>query len=292
MLFLGALLAAAVAVPAIGQAGPTASAGNSQTFVDSTGEDVAAPDITGIRVSNDDAGVITFRIAVSNRPALAQDMLFLVYVNTAQGAGDPDAFGADYAIQLEPAGIALFKWNGSTYAFASSSASFTYATSGPTIRLAAADLAGATKINFVVLAVSGITVDVNGEPDFDNIHTDAAPDRGHGTYPYAVLMTFSLEAAGFSLSPATASAGKAFAVGLAARQNDTGALVQTGTVTCVARAGGRRVPVQTSGLRNGVGVCVWSIPRSARGKTIRGAISVGLRGARLKRTFSAPISYA
>jgi hypothetical protein len=290
MLVLGTLLAAVVAVPAIGQAVSTAPASNSTSYVDSTGEDVAAPDITGVTVSNDDAGVITFRIAVSNRPVLAQDMLFLVYIDTAQGAGDPDAFGADYAIQLEPAGLALFKWNGSTYTFASSSASFTYATSGPTIRLGASDLMGAKKINFVVLAVSGITVDVNGEPDYGNVHTDAAPDRGHGTYSYAVLTTFSLEAAGFSLSPATARAGRAFAVGLAVRQRDTGALVQAGTVTCVARVDGRRVPVRTSRLRNGVGVCVWSIPPSARGRTIRGTISVGLRGARLKRAFSAPIS--
>jgi hypothetical protein len=289
-LLLGTLLAAAVVVPAIGRAGSTVSASNSKSFVDSTGEDVAAPDITGITVSNDDAGVITFRIAVSNRPALAQDMLFLVYVDTAQRAGDPDAFGADYAIQLEPAGVALFEWNGSTYTFASSSASFTYAASGPTIRLGASDLAGTKKINFVVLAVSGITVDVNGEADFSNVHTDAAPDRGHGTYSYAVLTTFSLEPAGFSLSPATARAGRAFAVGLAVRQKDTGALVQTGTVTCVADVARRRVPVRTRRLRNGVGVCIWSIPRAARGRTIRGTISIRLGGARLKRAFSAPIS--
>jgi hypothetical protein len=50
------------------------------------------------------------------------------------------------------------------------------------------------------------------------------------------------------------------------------------------------VPVQATRLRNGVAVCVWSIPRSVRGRTIRGTISVGLRGARLKRAFSAPIS--
>jgi hypothetical protein len=168
-LILGALLPALVVVPAVAMAGSSGATSNSKTFADSTGEDVAAPDITGIALSNDDAGVITFRIAISNRPVLAQDMLVLIYVDSTQGAGDPESLGADYAIQLQPAGIALYKWNGSTYTFVSSSASFTYATSGPTIRLSAADLSGAKTINFVALAISGITIDAKAT------RTSAAP---------------------------------------------------------------------------------------------------------------------
>ena len=289
-LILGALLAALVVVPAVAVAGSSAARSNSKTFVDSTGEDVAAPDITGIAVSNDDDGVITFRIAISNRPVLAQDMLFLIYVDSTPGVGDPEGLGADYAIQLEPAGIALFRWNGSTYTFMSSSASFTYATSGPTIRLSAGELGGAKTINFVAFAISGITIDANGNPNLDNAHADTAPDRGHGMYSYAVLTTFSLKPAGFSLGPTPVRAGKSFSAGLAARQSDTGGLVQAGKVICAARIGRTRVPPKTSRLRNGVGVCVWSIPAAAKGKTIQGTIAVVLQGAQLKRPFSARIS--
>jgi hypothetical protein len=105
-----------------------------------------------------------------------------------------------------------------------------------------------------------------------------------------VLTTFSLKAAGFSLSPTPVRAGKSFSVGLAARQGDTGGLVQAGKVICAARIGRTRVPPKTSRLRNGVGVCVWSIPAAAKGKTIQGTIAVVFRGAQLRRPFSARIS--
>ena len=62
-------------------------------------------------------GSITFHIAVSNRPALTSDMLFLMWLDTDANpaTGDPQSLGADYALQLEPGGVGLFKWNGTTY---------------------------------------------------------------------------------------------------------------------------------------------------------------------------------
>jgi hypothetical protein len=284
---LVAALSALVLMPAMALGG---AASNSKTFSDSTNEDPAAPDITSIGVSNDDAGAITFKVGISNRPALTADMLFLLFIDTAQGVGDPDSFGADYAIQIEPAGIALFKWDGSNYTFVSSSVAFAWAAGGPTIQVSAAEMGKAKTANFVALAISGITFDANGNATFDNAHADTAPDRGRGTYSYDVLTTFVLKAAGFSTSPKPVKAGRPFSVGLAARQNDTGGLVQQGKVVCNARIGTSRVPLKTSRLRNGVGACVWSIPAGAKGKTINGTIVVSVNGAQLKRSFSARIS--
>jgi hypothetical protein len=56
---LGALL---IALPSAALGGSGRSASNSKTFLDSTGEDATAPDITSDVVSNDDAGNITFQI--------------------------------------------------------------------------------------------------------------------------------------------------------------------------------------------------------------------------------------
>jgi len=67
-----ALTALVVGVP-VALGGSSHTAANSQTFPDSIGEDASAPDITSIVVSNDDAGLITFQINVSNRPALTPD---------------------------------------------------------------------------------------------------------------------------------------------------------------------------------------------------------------------------
>ena len=100
LLALSALL---VGVPAA-LGGSSHATANSQTFNDSVGEDPNAPDITSIAVSNDDAGLITFQVNISNRPALTPDMLLLMFLDTDNNAatGDPDSLGADYAIDLEP----------------------------------------------------------------------------------------------------------------------------------------------------------------------------------------------
>ena len=62
------LVGTVVAMPTSALAKSARAKANSQTFTDSTGEDPNAPDITTIVVSNDDAGLITFKINISNRP--------------------------------------------------------------------------------------------------------------------------------------------------------------------------------------------------------------------------------
>src|SRR6185295_13766027 len=125
---LVALVALLVAVPAA-LGGSTRDAANSTTFNDSVGEDVNAPDITSVVVSNDDAGLITFQVNISNRPALTPDMYMLVFLDTDQNAstGATDFIGAEYAIELDPGAVTLFQWNGTDFTQASSQASLTYA---------------------------------------------------------------------------------------------------------------------------------------------------------------------
>ena len=138
-----ALTALVVGVP-VALGGSSHAAANSQTFNDSIGEDASAPDITSIVVSNDDAGLITFQINVSNRPAFTPDMYFLVFIDADKNpsTGDTNSVGAEYAIDLEPGAVGLFQWNGTTYAPASSQTSLTYAyaSTGPTIHVSAAEL--------------------------------------------------------------------------------------------------------------------------------------------------------
>lgn len=60
---------------AVGTAAATsAPAANEKTYSDERGEDVGGPDITGVVVSNDDSGMITFRLLTPNRQRLTQDM--------------------------------------------------------------------------------------------------------------------------------------------------------------------------------------------------------------------------
>jgi hypothetical protein len=285
-----ALAALLVAVP-VALGGSSHAAANSQTFNDSVGEDANAPDITSIAVSNDDAGNITFQVNISNRPALTPDMLLLLFLDTDNNSatGDPDSLGADYAIQLQPGAVGLFQWNGTDYVAAPSQTSLTYsyATTGATIHVSAADLGRTKLLRFVTIAIAGIVVDAAGNPDFTNIHGDTAPDSGHGLYSYQVLTKLVLTVTAFTTSPKPAKAGRTFSVSLAATENDTKGPVRGGTVVCPATLAGKRVVAVRRVVANGIATCVWRIPRTAKGQLMRGSITLTLQGAHVTRPFAA-----
>ena len=285
LLFAVALL---VGVPAA-LGGSTRATANSQTFNDSVGEDAAAPDITTVTVSNDDAGLITFQIAIPNRPTLTQDMFLLVFLDTDQNAstGSPDFLGAEYVIELDPGVVTLFKWDGTNFVQAPSQTSLTFAySSGATIHISAADLGKPKAVNFGVFAVSGVTFDASGNPVFDAIHRDNAPDLGHGFYSYQVLTKLVLSVTAFTTSPKPAKAGRTFSVSLAATENDTAGPVQSGTVVCPATLAGKRAVALRRVVANGIASCVWRIPATAKGKVMRGSIILTVQDAHVTRPFT------
>jgi hypothetical protein len=294
LLLLLVLAVALVAMPAVASGGAARQAKNSTTFPDSTGEDAAAPDITSVVVSNDDAGLITFQVNVSNRPALTADMYFLLLLDTDKdpNTGDKGNLGADYAIQLVPGAVDLFQWNGTTFVHAASqtSVTFSYTPAGPVIRASASDLGKSKSFNLGVLASSGVTVDASGNPDFTNEHHDWAPDLGHGLYAYNVLTKLVLTVTAFTVAPKPAKAGRTFSASMAANQNDTGGPVQTGTVNCSATVAGKRLVAITHAVRNGVAVCIWRIPATAKGFTVRGLVTLHVRTASSTRGFSARVT--
>ena len=162
---------------------------------------------------------------------------------------------------------------------------YAYDSTGATIRINANDLARTRAFNFAILAISGFTVDANGNLDNTNAHSDASPDPGHGTFAYQVQIKVSLSLVAFTSSPKPIKAGKPFSVGLAANESDTGGAVQQGTITCVAKIAGKRIPLRTSRLVNGVAVCAWTVPKTAKGKRIQGSITVSTQGAQISKNF-------
>ncbi|HEV8102880.1 MAG TPA: hypothetical protein VGP69_03990 [Gaiellaceae bacterium] len=288
---IGGLL---VALPSAALGGAARTTANSTTFTDSTGEDASAPDITSVVVSNDDAGLITFKINISNRPALTPDMTGLIFLDTDQVAttGDPNSLGSDYAIELDPGSVGLFKWNGSTFVAAPSQASVTYSydTTGATIRVSASELGKTKGLNFGVDVYSGITLDANGNPDFTNAHDDLAPDPGHGFFAYKVQTKLTLSVQAFTTSPKPAKHGKSFVAGLAITESDTGGPVQSGTVTCAATIATKHLAPLGHALKNGIAGCIWHLPITSKGKTIRGTVTVTVQGVKVSRSFSAKIT--
>ena len=291
---LALIALACIALPAAVGAAPLATSANSTTYTDSTGENPAAPDITTIVASNNDAGLISFKINVPNRASLTVDMLIAMEVDTDNNAatGNPD--GTDYAIELFGGEVALFKWDGENFTRRAgdppaTSLIFAYQ-GGATLTISAAELGNTKNLRFSAIVIAGLTTDpVTGDLDFTNATADVAPAIGAGLYPYEVKIgAAKLNVRTFSTTPARPLAGKPFALRLQVARSDTGALVQGGQVTCVGRAGAARL----SGTGRFVGrtaVCTFRIPAGARGKVFRGAITITFEGLKAARSYSRAI---
>lgn len=299
----GLVLAIALAVfalPTIASgalSGPAAPSANSVTYQDSTGEDPAAPDITTITVSNDDTGLITFRINVPNRPTLGQDMLFDIFVDTDSNVatGDPDFAGVDYVMQLVRGEIFLYKWDGSDFTrrFGDPPAvtlSHSYQ-AGLTVKISASELGNTKKFNFIVFALGGLVVDpVTGDIDDTNAHVDFAPGGGTGLYPYEVKIAKpTLVAKKLTAVPAKPKAGKPFTLRLIAARSDTGATIQNGRVKCVAKAGKKSLKAQVARVVGRAATCTWNIPASASGKAFRGTVTVSFEGLKASQSYAGKV---
>jgi len=294
--FVVALPTAAGALPS-GAASPVGIAANSQTYQDSTGENPAAPDITTLTVSNDDAGIVSFKVDVPNRPALGQDMVIDLFVDTDNNntTGSPEFGGTDYVVELIQGEVNLFKWDGTNFTRRfgdppAISLSFSYQ-SGVTIRISAAELGNTARFNFFVIVESGIVFDpTTGDPDFSNSVGDAAPGGGAGLFPYEIIIARpTLIVRRIKATPAAPRAGKTFTLRMTAARSDTGAVLQNGRVTCVGRSGTARLRAQLARVQGGAVVCTWLIPVKAKGKTFRGSVTVVFEGLRASRSYSARI---
>lgn len=272
-------------------AAPEAVAANSQTYEDSTGEDPAAPDINTIVVSNTDAGIVTFRVNVPNRPTFMRDILVWVFVDTDnnQGTGDPDSLGSDYLIELFNGEAALFRWDGEDFtrrpgAPAATSLVFSYR-AGVTIRINATELGNTKRFRFGVTFLSGATFDeLTGEPDFTNALADLAPAAGAGLYPYQVKITPpTLVVKRVATTPTRPAAGTPFTMRVTVARSDTGALLRNGRVRCVGRVGTAPLRPQVARVLRGAVTCTWLIPAKAKGKTFRGSASVVFEGLKASR---------
>lgn len=297
-----AIAVAVVAVPTVasgalsGPAAPTLVSANSTTYTDSSGENPAAPDITTITVSNTDAGVVSFRINVPNRPTFTQDMLITLFVdsdnNVTTGDQDPLGPGTDYAIELFGGEAALFRWDGTAFTRRAgdppaTSLIFSYE-GGVTITISAAELGNTKGFKFNALVFSGIVIDpVTSDLDFTNAVADIAPAAGAGLYTYEVKITPpTLVVKKLTTTPKAPTAGRPFTLRLVTARSDTGAIVQNGRVTCVGRIGNARLRAQVQRVVAGAATCTWNIPPLAKGKLFRGSVTIVFEGLKATQSFS------
>lgn len=278
-------------------AGPVRATTNSVTFPDSAGEDPAGADISSVTVSNTDAGLITFRIEIPNRPTFTADMVLVIYVDSDANpaTGDPDLLGADYLIVLAPntsggAEVSMARWSGTDFVSTPQLSLVSSYTSGATISVNANELSATKKMSFGVQVITGIVYDAQGTPDLTNAHRDFAPDSGRGFYTYDVKVTpLTLVVKRVSTVPLKPRAGSQFTVSLVAARSDSGATIQSGTVTCKATIAFKPIVARVHRVSGGKAVCTFQIPKTARGKTIRVAVALQFEGLTAKGSYSGKI---
>jgi hypothetical protein len=278
------------------------SAGSgSESFSDPVGDSGVAPDITNVTVANDDDGLLTFRIALANRTSLGPDDTVAVLIAT----DDPNPHagrrfdGTNFAVVLDGTnGPSLHEWNGVDLdpinpRPASVTGSFTNGVVTLTVQqedLAPGfpDLSVPIQLQFYAVGVAFHGTDV--------VAVDRAP--GSDFYPYRLAEPLRVVVTNFAPKKVV-RAGKTLLVLMGEARADTGAPVRSGSVRCRARLGSAALrgkggfvtiklksPVTGEIVTSRNAACSWHVPRTAKGKTIQGAMTVTESGITNTRSFT------
>ena len=274
-------------------AAPNAIAANTTSYTDSSGEIPNAPDITTLVTSNNDAGLISFRINIPNRPQLTQDMLLALEVDSDNNASTGSPEGTDYAIELVQGEVFLYRWDGTNFTRRpgdppATSLIFSYQ-GGATISISTAELGNTRAFRFSAVAISGVTIDpTTGALDFTNALADFAPAVTAGLYSYQVRITRPTLVVR-RVSAGKPVAGKPFTLRMVTARSDTNAVVQNGRVTCVGRVGNARLKATVQRVIAGAATCKWNLPPTSKGKRFRGSVTIVFEGLRATESYTSRI---
>jgi hypothetical protein len=162
----------------------TAGASNNSAFSDPAGDaSSAAPDITSVQVSNDDAAIVTFHVSIPNRAALSDPDLVAVLVDADGKAGTGcarGAFGAEYALDVLAQRYVFGRCIKGQWDFTRPPASFrgSYGGSTLTLQVSRRDLGGGSNFKFRVGSA--------GTSD-DGAAYDFAPNVGVTPWSYHIV---------------------------------------------------------------------------------------------------------
>lgn len=247
--------------------------------------ELVAPDITNVQVANTRAGLITIRVTIGNFEALpAHSTIVLLFdIDRNMATGDQ---GFEYAVShiIDPAGqttLRFERWDEAAFRLFEIPASrltSTFAAGVYTLTIPRSELGNTIRFSFGMYAASF-------DPDERDPAVDSAPNTELWGYDLIGLPAPRLTTQRLAVRPARPVAGRSFVVQASVRRSDTGATLSAGSVSCTARVGQLKLRA-TGGFAGGVARCVVSVPRTAKGKTLRGTLTVRAAGASLSRAFS------
>ena len=280
-----AVLAAVVAVLFVcGQAGAAPAEQASlrvASFSDAAGDSGAAPDITVVDIGNDVvAGPIVFWVTLANRPdGLAGEDYVAILLDTDRNPATGDQTGSEYFLIAAADGAGLARWDGTTYveaAAASVGVDFSKSEKALRIEIHPSELGGISSFNLFLVGVTGEDGDVapNGPPGWSYTFATGKP-------PLTVLRGV--------MAPKAPVAGKPLTASILVGRGDTLDLLGEGKVTCSLTVGGKALRAARATLVQGLPVCRWNLPKTAKGKLLKATVSVSFGGSTAKKTFTARV---
>ncbi len=252
-------------------------------FPDPVNDNSAAPDIAQVRVTDAKNGWIRFAITTPNRATLpAQSVLILSIDRDAKP--NTGASGSEVSITDVGGELTLQRFNARTRRWSNdpSPTRLKQRSGGNVITLEVhrSELDNAPRFGFKLTSADLDTA--TGEA----VAIDFAPNSGRfWRYALANPVAVRLLAAKPSGVPARPRAGRPFLVRQAVKRSDTSAAITSGTVTCTATLGGKRLVAKGSLVR-GVGRCSMRIPAGMSGKRLRGSLTVRSTGSSLTSKFT------
>jgi hypothetical protein len=283
-LVLATVLALAVASTATGATAQV-------SFEDGVGDqrnmdDLVAPDITSVQVSNTSTGVITFRVTIASHSTLPPRSRIAVLFDL-DGLQATGFNGFEYSIRhdIDDTGqpqVVFERWDEPSLQFVvlptpgvtSEFASGVYTLSIPR-RLLENTISFEFGMYTAALNLSALS----------RSSVDDAPNADLWRYELTGLPAPRLVSPRLTAVPARPLAGRTFTLRTEVRRSDTQLVVASASVTCTARLGSKRLRA-VGNFTSGRARCAITVPRGSKGKTIRGTMTVRAAGARLTRTFS------
>jgi hypothetical protein len=282
ILLVSACLAAGAAVAA------TFTDAVADTFVIPQGADVTGVtpvDLTSIDVTNTPDGLVTFRFTVTSQ-TLPPNTILGAVLDTDRNPSTGDE-GIEVVVDFVVAPdltneLVVARWNGTELVEAPTIATSSFAAGVLTITIPRSELVNTQAFTFEAVALVF-------RADLQAAIADVAPDTATpyayelvGIAPPAPLRLTASKPTG---APARPRAGRRFSVSTGVTRQDTGAAVTSGNVACNVRVGTARVRA-AGRFSGGRARCTLTVPRTAKGKTLRGTMTIRSAGATVTRVFS------
>ena len=249
-------------------------------------EELIAPDITSVAVSNSTNGVITFRVTIANHTTLPpRSRIAVLFDLDRRQATGFSGFEYAFSHEIDDAGQARLKferWDEANLEFdllPTNGLVSEFSNGVYTLHIPRGQLQNTLVFEFGMYAAA-----LNlAAPTKSAV--DDAPNTELWSYELVGLPAPRLSTQRLLVRPAQPIAGRSFTVQALVRRSDSGETVTSGSVSCTARVGTTRLRAR-GGFGGGRAQCVVSVPRSAKGKTLRGTLTVRAAGASLSRPFS------